>query len=251
MAKGMKWLVGCLGLAVLGMVLSGCETPEGTPDRTATGALAGGAIGATSGAVIGGAGGEAGEGAVMGGALGALAGGLIGHSLDQQEQARLRAQAPQTYERLDQGQALGLADIKALARAGISDDVIISQIRATHSTYHLSAADIIDLHNSGVSQKVIDFMINTPTLAGAAPPPPPPVDNVVVTAPPPPPPLAERVVVAPGPGYVWIGGEWIWRGQWLWIRGRWALPPYPKAVWVGGAWSRGPHGWRHRPGYWR
>ena len=36
---------------------------------------------------------------------------------------------------------------------------------------YLNTAEIIDLRNAGVSNKVIDFMINTPTMY---PPPPPP-----------------------------------------------------------------------------
>jgi hypothetical protein len=52
-------------------------------------------------------------------------------------------------------------DVVALVKAGISDDVIISQIRSTRTAYHLSAAEIIDLKNNGVSEKVLDFMINT------------------------------------------------------------------------------------------
>ena len=234
-----------LGLTVVGLavLVAGCETPEGYPDRTATGALAGGAIGAASGAVIGGQ--HAAEGALIGGALGAVTGGLIGHSLDQAEQARLRAEAPQTYARIDQGQPLEPADIKAMARAGISDDVIISQIRNTHTTYRLSAADIIDLHNSGVSQAVINFMINTPATTAA----PMPTTPAPVAAPPPPPP--ETVVVAPGPGYVWVPGDWVWRGGWVWVGGYWAFPPYRGAVWVRGNWRSGPHGWYRTQGHWR
>ncbi len=234
-------------VAVLGIVLTGCETPQGTPDRTGSGALVGGAVGAASGALIGGASGHGGEGALIGAAIGAITGGLIGHSMDQEEQARLRAQAPQTYVRIDQGQPLGLADIKAMARAGLSDDVIISQIRATHTAYRLGAGDIIDLHDSGVSQKVIEFMINTPG-ANAAPAPPP--TTVVVTEAPPPP-LLETVIVAPAPGYVWIAGEWEWRSRWVWVGGHWILPPFPHALWVGGVWAHGSHGWHKAPGHWR
>ena len=43
-----------LTCATLAVVLTGCETPYGTPDRTATGALTGGAIGVASGALLGG-----------------------------------------------------------------------------------------------------------------------------------------------------------------------------------------------------
>jgi hypothetical protein len=57
-------------------------------------------------------------------------------------------------------QPIGLADVKALAKAGLSDEVIISQIRNSRTVYRLSAAEIIDLKQSGVSEKVIDYMIN-------------------------------------------------------------------------------------------
>jgi len=252
MIKSLKMKHHIFGLAVAAaaLVLTSCETPEGTPDRTGTGALAGGALGATTGAIIGNQSGRAGEGALIGGAIGAITGGLIGHSMDQGEQARLRAQAPQTYTRVEQGQPLGLADVKAMAKAGISDDVVISQIRNTHTIYRLSAADIIDLHDSGVSQKVIDFMINTASQGGSSSVTPAETTATVVYAAPPPVPT-ETIVVAPGPGYVWIGGEWIWSGRWVWVGGHWGLPPYSHAMWVRGYWSRGPHGWRHAPGHWR
>ena len=232
-------------LTASALVLAGCETPYGTPDRTGTGALAGGGIGALSGAAIGSASGHAGAGALIGGAIGAVTGGLIGHSMDMEEQERLRAQAPQTYVRVEQGQPLSLPDVKALAQARVSDDVIISQIRNSRTVYHLSAADIIDLQNAGLSQQVINFMINTPSLYGPGGAP-----AEVVTQPPPPPP-SETIVVAPGPGYVWAPGEWVWNGGWVWVGGHWVLPPRPQAVWVVGYWGHGPHGWHHYPGHWR
>jgi hypothetical protein len=58
-------------------------------------------------------------------------------------------------------QRLGVADVKALAKAEVSDEVIISQIKNTRSVFRLTTAEIIDLKDSGVSQRVIDFMINT------------------------------------------------------------------------------------------
>lgn len=235
------------GLCVLAaaVVLTGCETPYGTPDRTGTGALAGGAIGAASGAIIGGR--HAGEGALIGGAIGAITGGLIGHSMDQEEQERLRAEAPQTYVRVEQGQPLAVADVKAMTTAKVGDDIIVKQIQSTRSVYHLSAADIIDLHNAGVSENVIQYMIstaNTPVMA------PPQTEAEAMSEGPPPPP-SETVVVAPNPSYVWIPGAWEWHGRWVWMGGYWAPPPYTRAVWVGGYWSRGPYGWHWAPGHWR
>jgi outer membrane lipoprotein SlyB len=150
----------------------GCETPEGRTDRTATGALTGGAIGAGTGAIIGNyAGHNTAGGAAIGGAIGLLTGGIIGNAMDQQQRETLERQSPQTMQRVEQGQPLGLADIKALAKAGVSDEVILSQIRNSHVVYHLTTAEIIDLKDSGVSNRVIDFMINTPSMY---PPPPPP-----------------------------------------------------------------------------
>ena len=240
------------GLTGLLIVLTGCETPYGEPDRTATGALTGGAIGAASGALIGSHGRHAGEGALIGGAIGAITGGLIGNAMDQEHRQRLQQQAPQTYTRVDQGQPLAVADVKELTRAGISDDVIISQIRNSRTVYRLSSADIIDLHNTGVSDKVIDFMISTPSLLGGSSSAisVPQASTVVVAQPPPPRPV-ETVVVAPGPGYVWVGGEWVWNGRWFWTSGRWCMPPRSHAVWVGGYWGRGSRGWHHTPGHWR
>ena len=71
-------------------------------------------------------------------------------------------------------QPLGLADVKMLAKSGISDEVILSQIRNSRTIYHLGAADILDLKDAGVSEKVIDFMINTPGQYRPMRPPPPP-----------------------------------------------------------------------------
>ena len=242
----MKWHPLTVAVAATAVLVTGCYTPEGTPDNTGTGALVGGAIGAISGAAIGGPR-NGGAGALIGAAAGVIAGGLIGHQMDEEQQARLRAQAPQTYVRVQQGQPLGIPDIKAMARAGVSDDVIISQIISSHTVFRLSAADIIDLHNSGVSDRVVNYMINTPNTATAAPA----TTAVVDSAPPPPAPAPETVVVAPGPGYVWISGQWVWNGTWVWAGGHWAYPPYPRAVWVSGYWWRDDHGWHRSPGYWR
>jgi hypothetical protein len=57
--------------------------------------------------------------------------------------------------------ATSLADIKALSQSAINDTIIIGQIRKTQSVYHLTTAEIIDLKKSGVSQNVIEFMVNT------------------------------------------------------------------------------------------
>jgi len=210
----MKRSISQLVVLVAGISLAGCYTPQGRPDYTASGALAGGA----TGAVIGSMAHHPGPGAVVGGALGAVVGGLIGHGLDQQQEAQLRAQAPQTLQRVEQGQPLTVTDVKALSGAGISDDLIISQIRNSRTVYHLTTADIIGLKKAGVSDTVIDYMINTPSQIPSAQ-----VAGEVGPTPPPPPP--QTVFVAPGPGYTWVGGTWLWFGdRWVWRRGYWHRP---------------------------
>ncbi len=222
-------LTGMVGL------LSGCYTPDGRPDNTATGALVGGA----SGAAIGAAATRGNPGAALiGGAAGLIAGGLIGHSVDEQNEARRQYYAPPpAYVTAPPAQPLGIADIKSMSKAGVSDDTIISQINNTHTVYHLDANAIIDLSHAGVSQRVISIMINT-------------ASTNVTQAPPAPP--TETIVAAPGPDYTYVNGEWVWNGAtWVWVSGRWVLGPYPHAVWVSARWDYGPYGWHRVPGYWR
>jgi len=202
-----------LVVAVTGISLAGCMSSRGLPDYTASGALAG----ATTGALIGSMARHPGPGALVGGALGAVVGGLIGRDMDQAQEAQLRAQAPRTLERVEQGRPLTVADVQSLAKAGISDDLIISQIRNSRTVYHLTTADIIALKEAGVSDRVIDFMINTPTRISSAQ-----VPGVIG---PPPPPPERIIVVRPVPDYFWVAGAWLWLGDhWAWHRGHWHRP---------------------------
>ena len=187
-------------IGVLGVFATGCMYPGGRPDYTGSGALSGAATGAAIGAMAS----HSGEGALLGGAIGAIAGGIIGHGMDAQQEAQLQAQAPQTYERIEQNEPLTVADVKELARAGVSDELIISQIRNSRTVYYLSTAEIIALKDEGVSENLIDFMINTQTRTPSA--------QVVAgrtrTAY-----IPETIYVAPRPGLVWMGGAWMWPGD--------------------------------------
>ncbi|MGA2247192.1 MAG: YMGG-like glycine zipper-containing protein [Verrucomicrobiota bacterium] len=158
--KNYTLIVTLAGMAVL---LSGCVNPDGTPNNTGSGALIGGAMGALTGAAIGGRG-HAGPDALIGAAAGALAGGLIGNTADREQDARLSAQAPRAYVPVAPGRPTSVPDVEAMAKAGVSDDVIINQITNTRTVYHLAATDVIGLRQAGVSDKVLNFMINTPSL---------------------------------------------------------------------------------------
>lgn len=180
------WMVAGLGL----VILTGCQTPDGRPNRTGSGALLGGALGAATGAVIGNQSKHAAEGALIGGAVGALAGGAIGNSMDREQPpppptppspaparpppplapAQPPTGAPQRSP-VPPSPPLSPMDIKAMSQAGISDEVIISQIHQSRAVYRLTARDIIDLHEAGVSQRVIDVMVNTPSTYAGPPPP--------------------------------------------------------------------------------
>src|SRR5262249_19163854 len=48
----------------------------------------------------------------------------------------------------------------------------------------------------------------------------------------PPPMLVEAPPPMPYVGAVWVGGYWVWEGNWVWAAGRWAPPPRPDYVWV-------------------
>lgn len=156
-----------LAAASAAVLLSGCVNPDGSPNNTGSGALVGSAMGALTGAAIGGRC-HAGPDALIGAAAGALAGGLIGNAADREQEARLQALAPPAYY-VDAGQSrpTSVANIRALAKAGVSDDIIISQIRNTRTIYHLTSTDVIALRDAGVSEKVLNFMLNTPSLWAA------------------------------------------------------------------------------------
>jgi outer membrane lipoprotein SlyB len=234
-------------LAGSSVLLSGCVNPDGTQNNTGTGVLVGSAFGALTGAAIGGHR-HGGEDALFGAAAGALAGGLIGNAADREQEARLKAEAPQTYQKVDQGTPLSVEDVKALAKAGISEDVIITQIKSSRTVYHLNSTDIIDLRDAGVTDKVVNFMINTPSTVGATAETSGGTVTYIQQAPPPPP--VETIVVAPSPDYIWVGGEWVWNGGWFWVGGHWGYPPHAHAVWVGGRAWHDEHGWHNERGHW-
>lgn len=71
--------------------------------------------------------------------------------------------------------------------------------------------------------------------------PAPVVTGEVVVQGPPPPLEVEVVPPLPGPGYIWVGGAWVWSGRWVWERGHYVIPPHPGMHWH-------PHEYAYRNG---
>src|SRR6266436_1983102 len=96
------------------------------------------------------------RGVLGGGAIGAGTGALIGNAADEREKKTEAAIAAAQAQ-----QQIGLTDIVQMAQQHVSDPVIISQIRSSHSVYQLSAQDTIWLKQNGVSDAVITDMMAT------------------------------------------------------------------------------------------
>lgn len=133
------------------IIISGCESKAGT------GALVGTGVGMGAGALIS----PTPQGVLIGGAVGAVSGAIIGAALDSSDRDNLRENSPKTMNKIDRGEQLSLDDIEKMSKAGIADDKIIGAIHSTGSIYHLSSSDVAELKSKGVSQRVIDYMLQT------------------------------------------------------------------------------------------
>jgi hypothetical protein len=64
--------------------------------------------------------------------------------------------------------------------------------------------------------------------------------------------IVETRPVAPGRGYVWVDGCHRWNGAaYVWVPGRWELPPRPRARWVAAHWVHRHGGYVFVEGRWR
>ena len=92
----------------------------------------------------------------------------------------------------------GVSQIIQLSKAKVSDDTIVNYIRNSGSSYGLDASQIIYLKQQGVSDTVINTMLNQPRqMAQAAPPPAYPAASSTATAV-----VTTRGDLCPPPAYV-------------------------------------------------
>jgi hypothetical protein len=147
-----------LVLAITVVIGSGCQSPYYADRGAGLGALAG----AGAGAIIGDAtGGNAASGALIGAGLGAITGGVVGSGMDEM-QARNRAEIAAQMGRHVQAGAATIDEVVAMSRSGVNPLLIQNYVRTSGMARPLSAADVIYLHNQGVSADVIQVMQSPP-----------------------------------------------------------------------------------------
>ena len=73
------------------------------------------------------------------------------------------------YDKMVHGDPLSIYDIKALGHAGVSDGIILRYLRDQGTTYYLNSEDVSGLRKAGVSQSVVDYMLQTPQMYGPGP----------------------------------------------------------------------------------
>ena len=149
MGKKQFFLSITIGLLFAISVL-GCDTMG---ENTQRGAVGGALLGAVAGGVIGHQSGNGLAGAAIGATVGAVGGGLIGNRIDTRNRSKEQI--------LTSTEKLGISDVIVLAKSGMTDDAIIAKIAETGSVYNLSVAEIDALRKEGVSNRVVDYMMNT------------------------------------------------------------------------------------------
>ncbi len=83
------------------------------------------------------------------------------HKLTPDDLQRLKRHYPKTLQRLEDYQPLRMQDIINMTRAGVSDDTIIHEFRATRSSFYLTPQNEQTLLQAGVSRRVINEMMDT------------------------------------------------------------------------------------------
>ena len=138
MKKNLSLIILCV------LVGAGCSSmSQGAKKGAGLGAL----TGATIGGIVGHQDGHGWEGALIGGAAGATAGGLIGDQMDNST--------------AQEGGVLTILQVAQMADSGVPEDTIISEIKRTNSHFEMTSANITYLKEHKVSDRVIDYMLET------------------------------------------------------------------------------------------
>lgn len=147
-----------LSFLFVSLLATGCASPYYADRGTGLGALAGAATGAVIGETTGG---NPATGALIGAGLGAVTGNIVGSGMDEM-QARNRAEIAAHMGRQVQAGAATIDEVVAMSRQGVDPILIQNYVRTSGMARPLAAADVIYLHNQGVSTDVIQVMQSPP-----------------------------------------------------------------------------------------
>jgi len=131
----------------LGLVVVGCQSSQ---TRAPEGSVIGGLLGAAAGGIIGHQSGHGLEGAAIGAATGAVGGAVVGNSIPKEQAQAASVSATDSVP---------ISQIIDMTKQGVSEAIIIDRIRSAKTQYALTAADINYLKSQGVSQAVINVML--------------------------------------------------------------------------------------------
>lgn len=137
------------------LVGTGCQNAQ---NRAAEGAVIGGILGAGAGGIVGHQSRHAGEGVAIGAAAGAITGAIVGSSIPKQQQGSQSATGATQGAQTANPNQMSMQQIIDMTQQGINENVIIDKIRLSNSKFNLTADDISNLKQKGVTQKVIDAM---------------------------------------------------------------------------------------------
>lgn len=135
----------CSAALILLLFVVGCASMG---EKATTGTVVGGIVGAAAGGIIGHQSGHGLEGAAIGGAVGAVSGGLVGNQMDKKALA-------------NNPNHITVIKVAEMAKQGVPDDVIISELQRTKSVYQLTSEVIAYLKDNKVGDKVINYMLTT------------------------------------------------------------------------------------------
>ena len=146
---------------LIGFVPMAMSTGCYSPYHADQGALTGGLLGLGTGAIAGHALGNTVAGAAIGTGVGALSGAVIGSKMDETEAKNRAILAQQLGRQVDPG-AVTVADVIAMTRASVNEDLVINHIHAHGMAAPLQTSDLINLPQLGVSSRVIQAMQESP-----------------------------------------------------------------------------------------
>ena len=75
----------------------------------------------------------------------------------------------QTGAQIKNHPAMTVADVVRLAKAGLSEEIILAQIREKHPSFDLTADQLIELKSASVSERIIRVMLETPASEDGVP----------------------------------------------------------------------------------